>query len=259
MTQPLIFCGEERGYLEVDKSREFLDGMDPEKRARLPIRACLPECRAELNSVDEAKHTVDFVISTEKPVRDSFYDPPASLAANGMVTEGRYAENPIVCFMHDYTAAIARTLKLWTLGKKNLARAEFDYADEVGKYIFGKVQRGYIKMASVGFRKLEWYDIAEGVKDRATGLTGPVRRVTKWELIEWSVVTIGANPEALGRSLAGVMGPVAATRALMAPFQSKPATARGFALAGEQLLPALRLEEEDLLPPFRLQESDLLN
>jgi len=256
MSTPLVYVDDERGYVEVDKSREYLDGMDPEERTRLPVRAVLPECRANLKSVNEAKHTVDFIISTEKPVRDSLWDPPASLAADGMVTNTRYDDNPVVCFMHDYVYVVGRSEKLWTLGKKNLSRVYFDYEDEVGAWLFGKVLRGFIRMASVGFRKLQWYDIGEGEKDKKTGLTGPVRRVTKWELIEWSIVSIGANPDALGRSLAGVLGPRDALRTLAAPYR---AAHTDVCLRKEHLRPAVRLEPSHLLQPLRLTESNFLN
>jgi len=151
-------------------------------------------------------------------VRDSLYAPPSSLATDGAQLD-RYQENQVVLFMHEMVWVAGRTIKIWHAGKKIMARAEFDVGDELGAWLFGKIQRGFIRMASVGFRKLQWYDVEEGAKDQATKLAGPVRRVTSWELLEWSVVSIGANPEALGRSFARVTGanPLAAQRAFQQP------------------------------------------
>jgi len=212
-----IYIPHANAWTPVEKARGILDAMPEDERMQLPVRTVFPGSmggglRAE--SIDEKKHTADFVISTEKPVVDSYWGPPTSLAASGMRSYNSDDEDlgPVL-FMHEHCWVAGRTVKDWVQGKKNLSRCEFDVEDELGSWLFGKVQRRFIRMASVGYRKLKWYDVAENETDKATGLKGPLRRVTEWERLEWSVVAVGANPDAVGRGLSGLgMSPAAVAR-----------------------------------------------
>ncbi len=77
-------------------------------------------------------------------------------------------------------------------GDKLLADPVFDTEDEKGKEIAGKVERGFLKMASIGIRIVATSD------DPKMLLAGQTREtVIKCRLREASIVGIGANHNAL--------------------------------------------------------------
>jgi phage head maturation protease len=118
-----------------------------------------------------------------------------------------YRANPVVLAQHENSliATVGRTEKIWVeAGEKRgqgvlVARAVFDVDDELGKRVWGKIERGFLRAASVGFVVTRTRLLEEGREDRDTGFTGPVRFATAWRVLEWSVVGVGADPSALGR------------------------------------------------------------
>ncbi|MGD8499070.1 MAG: HK97 family phage prohead protease [Phycisphaerales bacterium] len=114
--------------------------------------------------------------------------------ATGAMLEN-YNKNPVVLFAHDYRQPpVAKTLKIEVLKDQGL-RARFQFpregvssrADEI-RLLWGE---GFLNAASIGFVPIESQDVE--------GKAG--RDFTKWELLEWSIVTVPANPEALRRAL----------------------------------------------------------
>lgn len=98
--------------------------------------------------------------------------------------------NPVILFAHDYHALpIARTEELRIEGTRMLARPVFPDDDT---YPFGALcgrllQQGFLNAASVGFAPEEWsYD-----EDRRG------YNFLRQELLEFSIVTVPANPLAL--------------------------------------------------------------
>lgn len=195
-----IYLPDKKDWFSVDEAKRLAAADGGAALEASHVRACFPD--AILRGIDEQEKSAEFVISTESPVRDSYYAPPTSLDSEGVNLE-RFRANPVVLFMHEqvWTAGVSSLPRVE--GKSLVARVTFDAEDDLGAWLWGKVRRKIIRMASVGFRKLAWYDVDEGATDAATGLAGPVRRATEWELLEWSVVAIGANAEALGRGLSG--------------------------------------------------------
>jgi len=153
------------------------------------------------STLNESALTCDFVISTDLPVRDSRYDPPTCLLSAGCDTS-RYDRNPVILLDHEMLSknVVARCLKIWPVGRELYARAQFSADDPDSLSAFNKIKAGLLRATSVSFVVTEHYDVAEGEVDSETGRTGPLRVATKWKLIEWSLVAVGANEETVARS-----------------------------------------------------------
>lgn len=122
-----------------------------------------------------------------------------------VITEGidyeQYLKNPVVLYWHERNFAdaelkgsevIGRCVKLFKEGEKLIAEIEFDEADPFAKKIAGKVERGYIRMASI------YADPLETSTDPKDLLPGQVfETVTKCKLVEITIVDIGGNDDAL--------------------------------------------------------------
>ena len=134
-----------------------------------------------------------FIVNTEN-VNEFLY----RVLTEGIDTE-QYLRNPVVLFYHQRvnekdrgSEVIGRVVKLWIEDKKLLAEIEFDEKDPFAAKIAGKVERGFIKMASMYATVLATSNAPEDV------LPGQVfETVTKCKLIEISIVDIGGNDDAL--------------------------------------------------------------
>jgi len=117
----------------------------------------------------------------------------------------QYMRNPIVLFMHDRdgygnkgSEVIGRCTRLYKEGTTLIAEVEFDEQDEFAKKIAGKVERGYIRMASM------FVEIKEVSTQPQHILEGQVyETVTACKLVEISIVDIGGNDNALKLSKDG--------------------------------------------------------
>jgi len=134
---------------------------------------------------DVSARRMKFQITTDAIDRDG-----DTLAAAGWDTK-TYEQNPTVLWSHDYSALpIAKTISITPTKNGLMAVAEFPvkgvhpFADTVFELLKG----GFLSAASVGFRPVE----QSPATDRAKGFN-----YAKQELLEWSIVPIPANPEAL--------------------------------------------------------------
>lgn len=112
------------------------------------------------------------------------------LEPSGVVTD-HYQKNPVVLWSHDYfRPPIGKTLGMEvTLDNRLTADVEFantPFAQELKML----VDEGFLRSASVGFDPITW-------EDRTVQRGGYGRRYTKWELLEWSLVSVPSNPLAL--------------------------------------------------------------
>lgn len=114
-----------------------------------------------------------------------------------MLTEGAdlsvFESNPVMLLNHDdWDLPIGRWENVRKEGNKILADAVFDDKDEKALVVAGKVDRGFIKAASIG----AWP--VESSEDPALMLPGQkYPTITKWTVREGSVCTIGSNHNAL--------------------------------------------------------------
>lgn len=116
----------------------------------------------------------------------------------------QYERNPVVLFYHERinnrdrgSEVIGRSVKLRKEDGKLMADVEFDLEDEFSKKIAGKVERGFIRMASM------YADVIATSMDAEDILPGQCwETVTKCKLVEISIVDIGGNDDALKLSKA---------------------------------------------------------
>ncbi len=151
----------------------------------------------------EDKHTLQmtytFIVNTEN-VNEYGYR---------ILTAGidfkQYLKNPVVLFMHDRydkeqrgSEVIGKCVKLWVKDTQLLCEVEFDESDDFAKKIAGKVERGFIRMASMFANIIACSNAPEDL------LPGQVyETVTKCKLVEISIVDIGGNDDALRLSKSG--------------------------------------------------------
>lgn len=104
----------------------------------------------------------------------------------------RWNANPIVLFDHDDRQVLGRGENLTVEGEALMSDVVFDKDDEQLAGVIGKIERGFIRMASVGIVPLKW------ILDSVVLTNGePTPTVVEWELKEWSVVPFGSNKSSI--------------------------------------------------------------
>jgi HK97 family phage prohead protease len=137
----------------------------------------------------------EFVISSEAV---DTYD--TVFLAEGADFE-RYNNNPIVAYGHrtwcDNPDMILGTSEIRQEGKLTIGKVRFEDAETnpTAEKIFKKIQAGTLRMASIGAQVKE-YRYGDAQKNENPG----VLYFTRWELLEWSIVPIGSNKDALVRN-----------------------------------------------------------
>lgn len=177
--------------------RKFVSEIDFKKAAResassktdLALRkAFIAEVKAE---GEKDEDPIVFAISSS--VVDRAND---TVDVNGWELSN-YQKNPVVLWAHDgYQPPIGKALSLWTEEQKLKSRATFTPKDlnPFGHMVGRMVRGGFLNAVSVGFAPLE-YKVADD-RDDGDSWWAPLD-FTKQELLEYSVVPIPANPEAL--------------------------------------------------------------
>lgn len=115
-----------------------------------------------------------------------------------MLTSGanleEFQRNPVMFLHHkDYDLPIGRWENIRVEGNQILADAVFDEEDEQALKVKGKVDRNFVRMASIGAWAPE--QISDDPALKLPGQEGPT--VTKWTVREASIVAIGANHNAM--------------------------------------------------------------
>lgn len=113
----------------------------------------------------------------------------------------RYEQNPVVLYAHQSWSAdpdvIIGTSEVFVEDQQLIGRVTFESAETnpLAEKVFRKVQAGILRMASIGadIREAHW-----GVE--STGEDPNVLYFDKMDLLEWSIVPIGSNPDAHKRS-----------------------------------------------------------
>lgn len=139
------------------------------------------------DSIEKSEHEerkVKFNISTESPDRDN-----DTISTKGWDLSA-YKKNPVVLFAHDArTPPIAKASNVTVNDNVLQAEAEFmpremsEFADSV----YQMIQNDFLRATSVGFRPLEFK-----INEERGGID-----FEKQELMEFSIVPVPANPEAL--------------------------------------------------------------
>jgi len=142
---------------------------------------------AEIKIVDSKKGIADFVISTEAVDRDG-----DTVSLDGWDLTN-FKKNPVVLWAHDQSQLpVAKALDIKIENNKLVAKTEFTPADlyPFGDMVYRMVQQGFLNATSVGFLPQEF--VFDDEKERKRGMD-----FTKAELLEYSIVPVPANPEAL--------------------------------------------------------------
>ncbi|MGC8893899.1 MAG: HK97 family phage prohead protease [candidate division WOR-3 bacterium] len=140
--------------------------------------------------VHEAERVVDAVISTPAQDRDGDI-----VEVSGWEMEN-FLKNPVVLWMHRYDAPVGRCLEIRREGDAIVAKTRFartPLADEIWQLY----REGVLSAWSVSFIALDWEPLPSGG-----------RRYRRQELLEYSAVSVPANPEALNTLYRDGMGRV---------------------------------------------------
>ncbi len=111
-----------------------------------------------------------------------------------------FKQNPVMFYQHETKAGmpIGRWKNWEKSGGVLSAETDFDKDDPAVLPIMGKVDRSYLKAASIGIRILEWDD---NKKNWLPGQTLPT--VTRCLLFEASIVAVPSNANALKLAATG--------------------------------------------------------
>jgi hypothetical protein len=159
-------------------------------------------------ALDESKRTVTHVVSTGALDRSNRMVEPAGWKL------AKFRSNPVVMADHNYTLEniIGRSLSTKIEGDALVSTTEFA-AEGLGNVAFRLVQAGLANSWSVGWIGLKSHMIGE--HDDCPACTAAVKRkkidygthYVEQELLEYSLVAIPANPEAvMGLQVAGLIG-----------------------------------------------------
>ena len=150
---------------------------------------------SSVEMADNESRQIEFVISSEAV---DTYDTVFKMEGWDLT---RYAKNPIVCYQHrsntDNPDDIIGTSEVFVDGDQLIGRVTFEPGDinPKAEKVFQKVCNGTLKMASVGAQ------IIDGrMGDEKRGEDKNILYFTQQRLMEWSIVSAGANPDALKRN-----------------------------------------------------------
>ncbi|HWP59538.1 MAG TPA: hypothetical protein VNL14_16720 [Candidatus Acidoferrales bacterium] len=172
--------------LEEWKSK-ILKGEDPPKDIKLIKSVPIPETKA----LDDEGNLFRFVISTDSVDREK-----DTIATTGWKIDN-WKANPVVLWAHNYRALpVAGGRNLTIEEHRVLSDADFSESRKLDP--FAETVRGYVaakllRTSSVGFDPFKWI-----INEERRGWD-----FIEQELLEWSIVPVPANPEAvqLARSL----------------------------------------------------------
>lgn len=172
---------------------------------------------AHRQAVDASAMSADFVILTDKPnYHGNAHQITESKLGQGMIT-ARHEQNPVVLLEHGFGGVQFPAIGLskdkqgkYTVKKqkkKAVATVFFSQSNPDAATVFAMVDEGVLHMASIGFDALKGVpmkqqrppQLPEGVVD----LTWQSRGIlfTETELVEWSIVSQGADPGAVRQYL----------------------------------------------------------
>jgi hypothetical protein len=141
--------------------------------------------------VGVASRTAPFIISTESVDRDG-----DTLALDGWDLKD-YQKNPIVLFDHNPSQPIGKSTSIFVQDDALRAVAWFPDKDtsELGDWVFKMIQADILRTASVTFLPLEFTQAADRASSSPWG--APPMNFIKQKLLEWSVVSVPSNQDAL--------------------------------------------------------------
>lgn len=175
-----------RGTTEWITPAEFQQ-LAKESRSPAAVRGCALRkefIAEEVKALEDQPRSIRFRITSGNPDRDRDTIAPAGWQLDN------YRKNPVVMFGHDYASLpIAKATLIESSADGLSSVAEFAPADvyPFAETVHQMVRGGFLNAASVGFRPMAWVynEDRKGVD------------YSEQELLEWSIVPVPANAEAL--------------------------------------------------------------
>lgn len=167
----------------------------------MKIKRAFGEIKAISEDVEKTR-TVEFVISTEAKDRHG-----TVLSIDGWILN-KYNKNPIVGYQHDVYGdsffkspdpdTVIGKSKVYVEDKKLIGAVTFEPPEinPLAEKVFRKILFGTLRAASVGFLPIE-----KGRYVNPEGSDGGTYYYGKRELLEWSIVNIPSNSDAIRRQL----------------------------------------------------------
>lgn len=146
----------------------------------------------EIRQSTDGKKTIAVINSSSLDRHGTIIDPDGIDLAN-------YARNPVFLINHDYDRLAGNGAIIRKQDGKLIAEVPdeaWDMEDpEIVKW-YRKVKDGKMKMTSIGFT-YDYNDVIEEERVMENGDTVRIPVIRKSELLEFSFVTVGSNPDAL--------------------------------------------------------------
>ena len=143
----------------------------------------------EMQERNASDRTIVGVITTDAVDRyREIVDPKGAELEN-------YMKNPVVLLNHNSWSGkpVGRNMWIKANGNGLIAKTQFASTPD-GRDVFTLYDEGFMKAWSIGFMPKKWEDADQNEY-------GYRRKYTAWELLEYSAVTIPANPEAVSNML----------------------------------------------------------
>ena len=133
-----------------------------------------------------------FILSNETTDRHR-----SVVKASGWVLDN-YAKNGVVAYQHNTHSAdpdmIVGMGRAWVEGSTLMGEVQFEPEGDnpIADKLVKKIEFGSIKAVSVGFDPIEW-----SAGERSAGEDPKILYFRKQDLLEWSIVNIPSNPDAV--------------------------------------------------------------
>lgn len=158
----------------------------------------LTSINEKAESVNEAKKEIVYVITSSAVDRYKEITDP-----NGCEKEAYDKAKKTVFFNHNYNLVVGRSLWEKQQDEKWIASLSFADSTDFAKDMWNLAKDGFVGMTSIGFipKALEINALEEITDLKVTNRSeyDPKTEIwvwRKWELLEWSLVGVGANPDA---------------------------------------------------------------
>jgi phage head maturation protease len=158
----------------------------------------LTSINEKAEAINEAKKEIVYVITSSAIDRYKEITDP-----NGCEKDAYDKAKKTVFFNHNYSLIVGRSLWEKQQDEKWIASLSFADSTDFSKDMWNLAKDGYIGMTSIGFmpKALEINALEEITDLKVTNRSeyDPKTEIwvwRKWELLEWSLVGVGANPDA---------------------------------------------------------------
>lgn len=158
-----------------------------------------------LRALDEKGRRASFVASTERAVAVGPYEPEVLRAAGCDLS--RFEKSPVVLDSHqrDTIDAVIGKGTMTVDKKRRQVLADVEFAEtERGERAWRLVKDGFVRAVSVGYmvdeQSVRRIRAGETDGDGDAMVRGPASVVNRWQVIELSIVPVGADEDAVRRS-----------------------------------------------------------